>query len=60
MSSSHSTRHAATSAAHQSGISLEVIRKTAGWTPQSQVFAKVYNRPIRSNYDFAQAVISKN
>ena len=55
--SGHSTRHAATSAAHKKGINLDVIRKTAGWTQGSKMFAKVYNRPIRSNnQSFAQAI----
>lgn len=42
----HSTRHASTSAAYRSGISFDVIRKTAGWSAQSSVFANYYNRPI--------------
>lgn len=41
----HSVRHASTSAAFKKGIDLNIIRKTAGWTKTSQVFAKVYNRP---------------
>lgn len=44
----HSTRHAATSAALKKGINLETIRKTAGWSNNSQVFAKHYNRTIVS------------
>lgn len=42
----HSTRHAASSAAFAKGASWEDIMKTAGWTPDSEVFAKFYNRPI--------------
>ena len=57
--SGHSTRHAATSAAHKNGISLDIIRKTAGWTAESKMFAKVYNRPIISQNSFTQAVLSK-
>lgn len=44
--SSHSTRHAATSKAKALGVSLDVIRKTAGWTNKSKVFAKHYDLPI--------------
>lgn len=45
----HSTRHAATSAAHSSGISLDQIRKTAGWSCTSNTFMKFYNRPVLSH-----------
>lgn len=55
--SAHSTRHAATSKAAQRGISLEVIRNTAGWSASSQVFAEFYNRPLITP-DFASAIIS--
>ncbi|XP_077257548.1 uncharacterized protein LOC143894793 [Temnothorax americanus] len=44
----HSTRHAATSAALKKGVDLETIRRTAGWSKNSQVFAKHYNRTIVS------------
>lgn len=42
----HSTRHAATSAAYRAGVSVDTIRKAAGWSQQSAVFANFYNRPI--------------
>lgn len=42
----HSTRHASTSAAHRSGVSLEVIRKAAGWSESSNVFLKYYKREL--------------
>lgn len=42
----HSTRHASTSAALAKGLSLDIIRSTAGWSKDSEVFAKHYNRPI--------------
>ena len=35
----HSTRHTATSSANRVSISLDVIRKTAGWNQNSTVFA---------------------
>ncbi|CAD6228482.1 GSCOCG00012047001-RA-CDS, partial [Cotesia congregata] len=44
----HSTRHASTSKAAEAGVSLDLIRKTAGWSEKSLVFAKFYNRPISS------------
>lgn len=57
--SAHSTRHASTSAAHRRGLSIDLIKKCAGWSGNSLVFAKFYNRPLASNYDegtFAEAV----
>lgn len=44
--SAYSTRHASTSAAHRSGVSIDVIRKTAGWTGNSMCFANFYNQPL--------------
>ncbi|KAL0822303.1 hypothetical protein ABMA28_004411 [Loxostege sticticalis] len=55
--SAHSTRHAATSAARAAGLSLDAIRKTAGWTTTSTAFARFYNRPLLSEGDFASAVM---
>lgn len=52
----HSTRHASTSAARLSGVSIETIRKTAGWTSTSNSFARFYNRTIVNDGEFAQAV----
>lgn len=46
MFTAHSTRHASTSAAKRCGISIELIRKTAGWTNSSSTFARFYNRPL--------------
>ena len=55
---SHSTRHAATSAAFRSGVNLEMIRKTAGWTSSSNVFNKFYNKTVScSTSEFARAVL---
>lgn len=47
----HSTRHASTSAAHRSGVSLEVIRKAAGWSDTSNIFLKYYKRDCIANPD---------
>lgn len=49
--SSHSTRHAATSKANKLGVNIDVIRQTAGWSDNSSIFAKFYNRPIIHNED---------
>jgi len=45
----HSTRHAATSAADRKGMDLSIIRKTASWSAQSEVFARFYKKPIFSD-----------
>lgn len=42
----HSTRHAAASAALRSGINIEIIRNSAGWSEKSNTFCKFYNRPV--------------
>lgn len=54
--SAHSTRHAATSTAAAAGVSIDVIRKTAGWTATSQTFAKFYKRSIIDEGIFARSV----
>ena len=53
----HSTRHASTSAAARKGINIETIRKTAGWTENSSVFARFYNRPLVITEDFTSDVM---
>ncbi|XP_011865448.1 PREDICTED: uncharacterized protein LOC105560706 [Vollenhovia emeryi] len=56
--SAYSTRHAAVSAAFNKGVDIATIRRTAGWSAQSQTFMRFYNRPIQpSNDHFARAVI---
>lgn len=55
----HSTRHASTSAAARRGTNIETIMKTAGWTPNSRVFANFYNRPIIPETNFAATIIQK-
>lgn len=56
--SAHSTRHASTSKAFSKGLNLALIRRTAGWSENSQVFAKFYNRPITiSNDAFANTIL---
>lgn len=47
--SAHSTRHASTSAALRKGVPLDLVRQSAGWSNNSQVFARFYNRPLVDN-----------
>lgn len=57
--SAHSTRHAATSAACRAGVSIDLIKQTAGWTNSSMCFAKFYNLPLNNDKNdraFAEAV----
>lgn len=56
--SAHSTRHASTSAAKRIGVSIDIIKKTAGWSGNSLTFAKFYNRPIANDESnvFAEAI----
>ncbi|XP_071572414.1 uncharacterized protein [Temnothorax nylanderi] len=55
--SAHSTRHASTSKAAKKGVSLDLIKRAAGWTGESRVFANFYNRPIINPEDFSNAVL---
>lgn len=56
--SSHSTRHASTSTAKRNGVGIDVIRATAEWSKDSQVFAKFYNLPLMEEHStFANAVL---
>lgn len=48
MFTAYSVRHASTSCAYRSGVSIEVIRKMAGWTNKSETFLKFYNKPLSS------------
>lgn len=53
----YSTRHAATSTAARRGVNLDIIRLSAGWTKESQVFAKFYKRPLAEINNFSEAVL---
>lgn len=55
--SSHSTRHASSSSAARLGVSIEEIRRTAGWSQNSATFARFYNRPLLPTGNIARAVI---
>uniref|UniRef100_A0ABD2XMW6 Reverse transcriptase domain-containing protein n=1 Tax=Trichogramma kaykai TaxID=54128 RepID=A0ABD2XMW6_9HYME len=52
----HSTRHAASSAAYDKGLSIDVIKERAGWSKDSKVFARYYNRPIVTDSNDLSAV----
>lgn len=55
----HSTRHSATTTANNLGVSLDLIRKTAGWSDSSCVFAKYYNKEIITDCNqFARTILS--
>jgi len=57
--SAYSTRHAAISNAYKKGVDIATIRRTAGWSAQSQTFMKYYNKPIQtSNDNFVSSVLS--
>ncbi|CAH2011888.1 unnamed protein product [Acanthoscelides obtectus] len=57
--SAYSTRHAATSAAYRAGVSIEQIRKTVGWTKNSSMFNRFYNRPLGlDSTEFAKAILT--
>lgn len=62
--SAHSTRHSATSTASKAGVHIDVIRKAAGWSDKSTVFAKHYNLPLinesSSQETFAQACMNRS
>lgn len=57
MFSAHSTRHASTSKANRLGVSVEVIKKTAGWSASSSAFARFYNKSIVNHNEFANSLL---
>ncbi|XP_044591535.1 uncharacterized protein LOC123269765 [Cotesia glomerata] len=57
----YSIKHAAVSKACKQGLDVDTIRRTAGWSAGSTVFARFYNRPIQPASDsFANTIINKN
>lgn len=56
--SPYSTRHTSTSKALRGGISIDTIRKVAGWSTQSGVFAKFYNKPLLNEEVYARSFLS--
>lgn len=55
--SSHSTKHASTSCAHRQCLAVDTILRTAGWSSQSQTFARHYN-PLIINYYIIRPIIN--
>lgn len=56
----HSTRHASTSNALARGANWDEIITTAGWSKNSNVFARFYNRPIvNKDNNFAKIVLDQ-
>lgn len=55
--SAHSTRHASTSLTARRGVSLDIIKRAAGWSGESRMFANFYNRPIVNPEDFCNVVL---
>lgn len=55
--SAHSTRHASTSLAARKGVPVDLIKRAAGWTGDSRVFARFYNRPILDPAEFSDSVL---
>lgn len=53
----HSTRHASTSRAASQGVSLDLIKRAAGWSGTSRVFADFYNRPLINPEEFSDKVL---
>ena len=59
--SAHSTRYAATSEAFKKGLELNIIKSTAGWSNESKVFARFYNRPIVADRgSFATTILERS
>lgn len=57
--SSHSVRHAATSAAFRSGVNVDTIKNTAGWSASSNTFFNFYNKTVGAPNDiFAKEVLN--
>nr|CAI5865786.1 unnamed protein product [Callosobruchus analis] len=54
----HSSRHASTSAASRTGVSLDVIKDSGGWSKNSATFANFYNRPLVDRYQFSLNVLN--
>lgn len=54
----HSTRHSSTSKARRKGISLDIIRNSAGWSENSKTFARFYNRPLSTTESFLKTVLT--
>lgn len=56
--SSHSYRHSSTSKALSLGVNLDTIFKSAGWSENSKVFARFYNKPIEPMSTYSNSILS--
>lgn len=56
----HSFRHASTSKAAKVGVHIDSILKRVGWSKNSSVFARFYNRPIINDAEFAESILNIN
>lgn len=55
----HLTRHASTSNALIKGLDFNSIRNAAGWSKDSKVFVRFYNRTVKeTENNFAQMGLS--
>ncbi|XP_062601222.1 uncharacterized protein LOC134262915 [Saccostrea cucullata] len=52
----HSTRAAATSAAHKAGVPIDIIMEKAGWSNAS-TFRRFYNKPIQTSAQFNESIL---
>lgn len=56
----YKAKHAAVSKAYSKGVNVDTIRRTAGWSKRSIVFASFYNRLIiESNETFTYSLAGK-
>jgi len=55
--SAHSYPHPSTSAAMRSGVPVDTIYKSAGWTSKSKMFARFYNRPLLQGDIFSSHIL---
>lgn len=57
----YSTRQSSVSSASKRGVDISTIRRTAGWSNNSKMFARFYNLPIQeSNVTFGLSVLQQN
>lgn len=59
MYTAHSTRHASVSAAARKGVPADAIFKSAGWSSNSGMFTKIYNRPVKDPFIFSRSVLDQ-
>ncbi|CAH2013630.1 unnamed protein product [Acanthoscelides obtectus] len=54
----HSSRHASTSCALRQGVHIDAICRSAGWSQDSQTFARFYNRPLVEKDNYLTSVLN--